>query len=146
MAQYTPDNTPGLHTFMNLYHQQVGHELSSAHQNTVGETLSRLTTYADKVNTARALLTYGARLDCFDFLLDNVPPMVKICQRYAGSYEDEELEDYLKSYVIGTYDLPDDANILGCVQWDKYRETLEEEGFLFLEDYDDAEVIHVFTS
>ena len=48
--------------------------------------------------------------------------------------------------MIGTYDLPDDANILGCVQWDKYRETLEEEGFLFLEDYDDAEVIHVFTS
>jgi len=53
MAQYPPDNTPSLHTFMNLYHQQVGHELSSVHQNTVGETLSRLTTYADKVNTAR---------------------------------------------------------------------------------------------
>jgi hypothetical protein len=131
---------------MNLYHQHVGHELSSAHQNTVGETLSRLTTYADKVDVARALLTYGARLDCLDFLLDNVLLMVKICQRYASSYEDEELEDYLKSYVIGTYDLPDDANILDCVQWDKYRETLEEEGFLFLEDYDDAEVIHVFTS
>lgn len=131
---------------MNLYYQHVGHELSSAHQNTVGETLSRLTTYADKVDVARALLTYGARLDCLDFLLDNVLLMVKICQRYASSYEDEELEDYLKSYVVETYGLPDDANILGCVQWEKYHETLEEEGFLFLEDYEDAKVVHVFTS
>lgn len=130
---------------MNLYYQHVGHELSSAHQNTVGETLSRLTTYADKVDVARALLTYGARLDCLDFLLDNVLLMVKICQRYASSYEDEELEDYLKSYVVETYGLPDDANILGCVQWEKYHETLEEEGFLFLEDYEDAKVVHVFT-